>query len=274
MAALNKTDAGPSCRLPSPFSLFFFSFSFHRKGAAGGSDAGRCEAPGKVSAGKRRSASTDATWEGGKEGGRRPREAERMKGGKGLREAPAPASRPAEHGNGRRTAHPGPAAARVRCPLPPSPGPARSLAHSLTHLRRAERGPLPAERASLRPAAGRAPPAAAARPRRRPPCPCRLAEKFPKEAGAAPARGGGRSSPRPALPPGKAPRPGPPARRGSRLRRDGRSTAAAPAPLVLRSYFAAGRAGREGGAERASNPRSPALGTGNVGLRPAAPARA
>lgn len=55
-----------------------------------------------------------------------------MKGGKGLREAPAPASRPAEHGNGRRTAHPGPAAARVRCPLPPSPGPARSLARSLT----------------------------------------------------------------------------------------------------------------------------------------------
>ena len=115
-----------------PLLALFFSFSFHRKGAAGGSDAGRCEAPGKVSAGKRRSASTDATWEGGKEGGRRPREAERRKGGKGLREAPAPASRPAEHGNGRRTAHPGPAAARVRCPLPPSPGPARSLAHSLT----------------------------------------------------------------------------------------------------------------------------------------------
>ncbi|KAM9563197.1 uncharacterized protein ACIB01_006057 [Guaruba guarouba] len=50
------------------------------------------------------------------------------------------------------------------------------------------------------------------------------------------------------------------------------AAAAAPALLVLRSYFAAGRAGK-GGRSRAgtSNPRSPALGCESVGLRPAAP---
>lgn len=271
MAALNKTDAGPSCRLPSPFSLFFFPFLFIGRGQRAVATRGAAKRREKF---RRGSGAPRAPTPPGREEKREGGGLGRRRGGKEERDSarrPRPPRDPQSTGTGDEPRTP------VRQP-PACAAPSRPhlapLARSLTHLRRAERGPLPAERASLRPAAGRAPPAAAARPRRRPPCPCLLAEKFPKEAGAAPARGGGRSSPRPALPPGKAPRPGPPARRGSRLRRDGRSTAAAPAPLVLRSYFAAGRAGREGGAERASNPRSPALGTGNVGLRPAAPARA
>lgn len=156
---------------------------------------------------------------------------------------------------------------------PPLPG-----RRARTHLPRAGPGPPRAGRASGRPA-GRAPPAAAARRRRRPPCPCRLAEKFVKEAGAAPARGGGRSAPLPPLSPRRLarrpPRPGAPAgpgaaRWGSRLRRDERGGGGTDSPRTpeLLCCWASGAGGRS--RARTSNPRSPALGTGNVGLRPAA----
>lgn len=126
LAALNKTDAGPACCFPSPFSVFF---SFYRKGAAGGSDAGRCEAPGKVSAGKQRSASTDATWERGKERGRRRQEAERKKGTPRGARARRETRRTREQATNRAPHSPGPADACGRCPVPPYLAP---LARSLT----------------------------------------------------------------------------------------------------------------------------------------------